>query len=511
MSDSQNSLREFYKTDVIPMSKSLYQNLKEIKEELIKEVQEMLNTFESMEQKVNEKSPTENPLQNEINRLLKVSLTSEIRDCVLLSVEKQKNELLKEELKKSSNDSKEIQANLLKRIKVLENNFKRSQAQSIEFELKLQHQKEKMACDVSWKSQLSSLNDENVLLKTQNQKDVNELIEHVNQKTYAYADVRAQNQDLLMTIFELKKKLRTLEKGKNVNTKFDKSESLRTPIGVTSFDKNLENKAKNVSNTKVNSYRSKQVTSQSTPNSVTSQKHNVNVIARGMYKITKQETKTQDSKANKNVSNSTGVESSKSVRRSKSKDNNSKNRVLKNTKSSSAYVWKKSSSTSLDSNKHQIKDLNACQTNTCVSNSKNVKACVNVVNDILNIVCVSCGNDVFLHSYEKCVARNALTRNSSVKRALFTTPLATKSKNLGATSVVEKSRLSVVNTPKATNNVSSASPLSPNSSQSRTLSSYMKNKIAASTRWQKWFEYQQDFSWTPKNKIAQSQSNVKKS
>ncbi|GJS47989.1 hypothetical protein Tco_0598110 [Tanacetum coccineum] len=75
--------------------------------------------------------------------------------------EKQKNEMLRNELEKSSRDSKDIQANLLKRIKILENDFKRSQAQSIDFELKLQHQKEKMACDVSWMSRLSTLNDEN--------------------------------------------------------------------------------------------------------------------------------------------------------------------------------------------------------------------------------------------------------------------------------------------------------------------------------------------------------------
>ncbi|GJV78484.1 hypothetical protein Tco_1510068 [Tanacetum coccineum] len=37
MSDSQNSLREFYKTDVISMSASLSKNLKELKEELIVE------------------------------------------------------------------------------------------------------------------------------------------------------------------------------------------------------------------------------------------------------------------------------------------------------------------------------------------------------------------------------------------------------------------------------------------------------------------------------------------
>ncbi|GJU12418.1 hypothetical protein Tco_1134814 [Tanacetum coccineum] len=103
----------------------------------------------------------------QIDRLLKVFLTSEIRDCALLSVEKQKNELLKDEHAKSSSDSKDIQANLLKRIKILENDFKRPQAQSIDFEIKLQHQKERMACDVSWKSKLSTLNDENVLLKTQ--------------------------------------------------------------------------------------------------------------------------------------------------------------------------------------------------------------------------------------------------------------------------------------------------------------------------------------------------------
>ncbi|GKE18728.1 hypothetical protein Tco_1426305 [Tanacetum coccineum] len=55
-SNSQNELREFYKTNVIPMSRSLYKTLSEIKEELIEDVQEILNIFVSMEQKVNDKS-----------------------------------------------------------------------------------------------------------------------------------------------------------------------------------------------------------------------------------------------------------------------------------------------------------------------------------------------------------------------------------------------------------------------------------------------------------------------
>ncbi|GJR73332.1 hypothetical protein Tco_0085697 [Tanacetum coccineum] len=54
----------FFKTDVIPMSASLSKNLKELKEELIEELKEMLNIFESMEQKVNGKSSKENILQN---------------------------------------------------------------------------------------------------------------------------------------------------------------------------------------------------------------------------------------------------------------------------------------------------------------------------------------------------------------------------------------------------------------------------------------------------------------
>ncbi|GJS65025.1 hypothetical protein Tco_0679589 [Tanacetum coccineum] len=472
----------------------------------------MLNIFESMEQKVNEKSPTEILLQNEIDRLLEVSLTSEIRNCVLLSAAQQKHDLLKDELEKSLSDFKEIQANLLNRIKILENDFQRSQAQSIDFELKLQHQKEKIACDVPWKSKLSTLNSENVLLKSQvesvvqerenikpefqklfnsikvtraqHQKEVDELIQCVNQKTYDYGDVRAKNQDLLMTISKLKSKLRTIEKGKNVNTKFDSSETLRKRVCVTPFNKNIADKAMNTSNTKVNSDRSKQVTSQSTPKPEQGQKHNENVITRGI---------------------------SHSVKRLTSKDNKSKNRILKNTKSSSTYVWKTSNSDCLDSNKCETKTSNVCQTNACISNSKTVKACVNVVNDGSNIVCVSCGNDVFLNSHEKCVARHALSRKSSVKRALFTSPLVAQSKNLRATSVVTKSRLSVAKTPTATSKVSSALTPSSNSSKTRTLSSYMNNKIVTSRKWQKWFEYQQGFNWTPRSKSAQSQSNVTKS
>ncbi|GJY91773.1 retrovirus-related pol polyprotein from transposon TNT 1-94 [Tanacetum coccineum] len=205
------------------------------------------------------------------------------------------------------------------------------------------------------------------------------------------------------------------------------------------------------------------------------------------------------------------VGSSHSLRRSTSKDNKSKNTILKNTKSSSTYVWKTLNSDCLDSNKCDTKTSNICQTNACISSSKTVKSCVSVVNDGSNFVCISCGNDVFLNSHEKCVARHPLSRKYSVKRALFISPLAVQSKNLGATFVVTKSRLSVAKTPTETSKVSSAITPSFNSSKTRTLSSCVNNKIATSKEWQKWFEYKQGFNSTPKSKSAQSQSSVTKS
>ncbi|GJU97287.1 retrovirus-related pol polyprotein from transposon TNT 1-94 [Tanacetum coccineum] len=202
------------------------------------------------------------------------------------------------------------------------------------------------------------------------------------------------------------------------------------------------------------------------------------------------------------LENDFNVKNSNCVRRPKSKDTKSKDGVLKNNndKRPSAHVRKMSSSVSINSNKHETMHSNVCQSYANVLSTKTV----NAVNDGSNIVCVSYGKDVFLLSHEKCVARYALSRNSSIKRALFTTPIAAKSKNLGANFVGAKSRLSVAKIQIATNKVSSVLPLSFNSIQSRTLSNYKKNKIAASRKWQKWFENQQCFNWTPKSKTAQS-------
>ncbi|GJT33834.1 hypothetical protein Tco_0924253 [Tanacetum coccineum] len=148
-------------------------------------------------------------------------------------------------------------------------------------------------------------------------------------------------------------------------------------------------------------------------------------------------------------SNSTGVASSSSVRRPESKDSNSKKRVLLNTKSKSTSkdVKKSQSSVSLVSNKRDTLNLNVSESNANVLKAKTV----NAVNDGSNLVCVSCGKDVFMISHDKCVARYALFANSRLKKALFTSHVAAKSSQVGATLVVAKSRFSVATPPKAMN------------------------------------------------------------
>ncbi|GJV82158.1 hypothetical protein Tco_1518028 [Tanacetum coccineum] len=172
LSDSQNELRKFYKTDVIPMSRYLYKNLKEIKEELIEEVQEMLNIFESMEsknlkeikeelieevqemlnifesmeRKVNRTSKKNENFQYKIDQLLDANIANDVKIIVMQSYVEIKNN---EEIERFSNESKEgdmfcnvvveVKEKLSKQIVQLEKDFAKLEAQSIAFEIALQH------------------------------------------------------------------------------------------------------------------------------------------------------------------------------------------------------------------------------------------------------------------------------------------------------------------------------------------------------------------------------------
>nr|GEY46687.1 hypothetical protein [Tanacetum cinerariifolium] len=138
-----------------------------------------------------------------------------------------------QQLKHGLGKSIEIQEELQARIKILEKDVQRCEKQSVDFELKLQHEKEKHKWDstfqnnntkslnYSWISKMEKFEHENVSLDfqvqslikehdnvkakyqklfdsikktwSQTQKEIDELIAHVFEKTYAYGAIRDEN------------------------------------------------------------------------------------------------------------------------------------------------------------------------------------------------------------------------------------------------------------------------------------------------------------------------------
>ncbi|GJW55233.1 integrase, catalytic region, zinc finger, CCHC-type containing protein [Tanacetum coccineum] len=124
------------------------------KKEFPEEVQDMINVFESMESNLDATLK-----QNEIKH--------DVESCVLTCSDFM-NINLHDEIEKVKMESIDVQENLLKRINILENDFQRKREN-----VKLEYQK---------------LFDSIKKTQTQPQREMDELIENVNQKTYAYGD-----------------------------------------------------------------------------------------------------------------------------------------------------------------------------------------------------------------------------------------------------------------------------------------------------------------------------------
>ncbi|GJQ94331.1 hypothetical protein Tco_0005470 [Tanacetum coccineum] len=304
--------------------------------------------------------------QNDLlkDQLLEASLKHDIELCVLLNHECV-DKTLHDELEQVKKKSLEIQESLKARIKILEKNVQRCEKQSVDFELKLQHEKEEQKwdslknknskpLDFSWISRIQKLEDENVSLdfkvqslikerdnakmeykklfdsikktRSQTQKEIDELITHVSEKTYAYGAIRAENQNLLVTISELKARMKNGENGKSVNTKFDKTHGSQSFLYVTPLNKNASQKQTVVLKTKENHVESKPVTLQTSHTKQTGTHQNTNVISPGMYRVvTQQESQTNKTK---NVLSSTGMNATSSVTRPKSRDSHVKTNPL---------------------------------------------------------------------------------------------------------------------------------------------------------------------------------------
>ncbi|GKB10402.1 hypothetical protein Tco_0844325, partial [Tanacetum coccineum] len=374
---------------------------------------------------------TENDLsetwkQNELlkDQLLEAKLKHKIKCCVLLSHECVDNNM-QDEIEKIQRDSIEIQEGMQKRINIHENDVQRCQKQSLDFELQLQHEKErrkcesslKSICETSWISKMEKLESENESLEFQ---------------TYAYADVRAQNQDLLITISELKAKLENVEKGKSVNTKFDKDIDSNNLIYVTPLNKQVFQKKTVAPKREEKHVLSKRVTLQTSPNKQQAVETNKTVIAPGMYKVEK----TQNTNTNKakSVLSSTGLRATSSVRRPSNRDSPFKNSVLSNIKNSSEKV---------EVSDRSNKKLDVASKN--VDLNKNIVTTDDIKNALIakNVLCVSCAKNVIISCHDNCLTKYKLNVHLKVRRPLFTTSRTTKSMFEDPTPVVSKTRFSV--------------------------------------------------------------------
>ncbi|GJX91887.1 retrovirus-related pol polyprotein from transposon TNT 1-94 [Tanacetum coccineum] len=222
--------------------------------------------------------------------------------------------------------------------------------------------------------------------RSQSKKESDELIDHVSEKTYAYSAIRAENQNLLSTISELKTRLETVEKV------------------------------------------SKPVTLQTSPDKQRGANSTKNVIAPGMYRVvTTQESQTNEAKTGLS---STGMNDASSVRRPMNRDSYVKNNVLANSKNSAkkvpVYVRKNKQTDNTSAN--------------VISNKENVID-VNVANDskAKTLLCVSCIQNVLIPCHDKCLANYKLNVHSNDCRAFSTNSRIPKS--LDTTYVVLKTRV----------------------------------------------------------------------
>ncbi|GJY29268.1 integrase, catalytic region, zinc finger, CCHC-type containing protein, partial [Tanacetum coccineum] len=304
-SPEEIQLNDFCQDQLKPIVNELQFYFEFFKTLFQRDIKEMKDVFESTESELCELEKQNDFLKDQ---LLEVSLKHEVELSVLLNHECVDNSL-HAEIEQLKKKSIEIQEGLQARIKILEKDVQRCEKQSVDFELKLQHEKEKHKwdsnlknkntnpLDYSWISKMEKLEDENVSLdftvqslikerdnvkleyqklfnsikktRSQTQTEMDELIAHVSEKTYAYGAIRAENQNLLFTISELKTRLANVEKG------ITDASSVRRPINRDSYVKNsvLANSKKPAKKVAVYVRKNKQI--DITSENVISNKENV--------------------------------------------------------------------------------------------------------------------------------------------------------------------------------------------------------------------------------------------
>ncbi|GJR25282.1 integrase, catalytic region, zinc finger, CCHC-type containing protein [Tanacetum coccineum] len=395
-----------------------------------RDIKEMKDVFESTESELCELEKQNDFLKDQ---LLEVSLKHEVELSVLLNHECVDNSLHAkiEQLKKKSI---EIQEGLQARIKILKKDVQRAVLGDryvttdkgdfartlIDFARGKKRSLKKSIDEYS--NEVATLGNSRTFTNfdtSQTQTEIDELIAHVFEKTYAYGVIRAENQNLLFTIFELKTRLENVEKGKSVNTKFDKTNASQPLLCVIPLHKHVIQKKMDVQKSEKNHVVSKPITLQTSPAKQKGVNSNKNVIAPGMYKVvTTHESQTNEAKHNLY---SIGMNAASSIRRPMNRDSHVKNSVLANSKKPAkkvAVYVRKNKQTNITS----VIDVD-------VANASKAKT----------LLCVSCMQNVLIPCHDNCFANYKFNVHS----------------NGHTTYVLSKPKFDVGSTSKANDKVSS--------------------------------------------------------
>ncbi|GJQ98575.1 hypothetical protein Tco_0009714 [Tanacetum coccineum] len=208
-SPEEIQLNDFCQDQLKPIVNELQFYFEFFKTLFQRDIKEMKDVFESTESELCEQEKQNDFLKDQ---LLEVSLKHEVELSVLLNHECVDNSL-HAEIEQLKKKSIEIQEGLQARIKILEKDVQRCEKQSVDFELKLQHKKEKHKWDSSFQNKNTNPLDYSWILKMEKLEDENVSLDFTVQSLIKECAIRAENQNLLITISELKTRLTNVEKG----------------------------------------------------------------------------------------------------------------------------------------------------------------------------------------------------------------------------------------------------------------------------------------------------------
>ncbi|GKE22006.1 hypothetical protein Tco_1433518 [Tanacetum coccineum] len=184
-----------FEQDVIPFLKNLRKTFKHFEMGLYREVHEMKGIFKQMEDEVDQYAMEKKYFEFEkkqllINndRLLEENISCDIMCTFLHSLNKLDNYGKCKSLDIVLLDQQESNKSFSK----LTNRFAKLKKYCISLKRSLQHNKEKMICNESWKTHYTSL------------------ITEINNKSFEINDLKAQFQDKLIVVNELKQRLAQL-------------------------------------------------------------------------------------------------------------------------------------------------------------------------------------------------------------------------------------------------------------------------------------------------------------